>query len=143
VLFDVLGSAGAEATPMWSEAPHHNDPNRPPVDPVDPGVIVQPPPPPPPNCDGWIARVADLEREVERLKREGPKPTIDYDAMYAMVQDANAAYVAGSLGRSQHRPAVMPPGTVMHLCWGFFYEGRTRDALIEEARKRGNNEPFD
>ena len=138
----IVGAGGDNPAPGWDLRPPEEESGngywiRPQSPDRDGSTVPTPPPLPlPPNCDPWIARVRELEAELQKARR----PRVTYDEMAALVRDADAAYSSGVVGRQQ---GDMPPMTTMHLFWRYLLEGYERNALIEDARKRGNNEPFE
>jgi len=61
-----------------------------------------------------------------------------FDDGYKVALEIADAYTAGTLGHGQSmRDAI---GTLYHLLFGLLLEGRSPAAVIDEARKRGNDE---
>lgn len=118
-LFDVLGDAGGANTPQFSALEY----------PQSAGAVWLNPGAPPPvqNPGGTPGQGAPPPVEVER-----PHPS--YDAMMALVSDMGSAYREG---RGFRAGVVMPPATTAHLVYRFLVEGYTAEALVQDARERG------
>jgi hypothetical protein len=135
---DILaGSNWPQATPWWGEI----DPQH-----YRPGNVWAPPPPegepePGDNVEAMKARIRELEAEVARLKQQGPVNVPTYDEGMRVMEQANAAYIRGVHGRQRTEPQL-PTATHYHLMRQYLLERRPAADVIEEARKRGNNEPF-
>lgn len=145
----IIGQTGApHAFPIWDVAgwnTNWQDAEVPFTDYRDGEPEPEPEPHPDPlpdETERLRIRVRVLERENAdlRFQLSQRKPQPSYDDMASLIDEARAAYRRGVLGRQQDD---MPAMTTLHLFYRWAFENFTREALIEEARKRGNNEPFD
>jgi len=78
---------------------------------------------------------------TNEVDNEMPKYT--YDEMMVLVNDMNAVTKTTKLAQL---PVVKdldmyPVRTTAHLLWKWFFENATSAQILEETRKRGNNEP--
>jgi hypothetical protein len=75
-----------------------------------------------------------------------PQPTpeetttmaLNYDEGYQTALEIADAYSKGKLGKGQNLKDAI--GTLYHLLYGLLLEGRTREAVVDEARRRGDDD---
>lgn len=75
------------------------------------------------------------------LPHDGQSLHTDYGGAIEVAIELNHAYRAAQRSIGKREPQDIDPGSIAHLLWGFVVEGRTREDVLESARKRGRGEP--